>query len=67
MFNEGELVYAEMNDMSGKEAFYSALALRHGRFKFTQGLTPSQKNKDVIGGFMALIMEGMKHLDDSEG
>lgn len=64
MFNEGELVHAELNGLVGKEAFYQSLALNNGRFKFTQGLTEKEKLRDVIGGFMGMLMEGMKRLDD---
>ncbi len=64
MFNEGELVYAELNGLVGKEAFYQVLSLNSGRFKFSQGLTEIEKRRDVIGGFMGMLMEGMKRLDD---
>jgi CRP-like cAMP-binding protein len=64
MFYEGELVYAEMQNLLGKEAFFKILAMRNGRFKFSQGLSAAQKRNNVVGGFMALIMEGMKRLDD---
>lgn len=64
MFNEGELIHAEMNNETGEEAFFSVLALTNGRFKFVQGLSSAMRQRDVIGGFMALIMEGMKRLDD---
>ncbi len=67
MFHEGELVYAEIQNLLGKEAFFKILALRHGRFKFSQGLSAAQKRYNVVGGFMALIMEGMKRLDDVNG
>jgi CRP/FNR family transcriptional regulator, cyclic AMP receptor protein len=64
MFHEGELVYAEVNGLVGKEAFYQILALNSGRFKFTQGLTEKEKRRNVVGGFMGMLMEGMKRLDD---
>jgi CRP/FNR family transcriptional regulator, cyclic AMP receptor protein len=64
MFNEGELVYAEFKGMVGKEAFYQILALNSGRFKFSQGLTENEKRRDVVGGFMGMLMEGMRRLDD---
>jgi CRP-like cAMP-binding protein len=64
MFHEGELVYAEINGLVGKEAFYQILAVSSGRFKFTQGLTEKEKRRNVIGGFMGMLMEGMKRLDD---
>ncbi len=36
-----------------------------GRLKFSQGLNVSKKNP-VPGGFMALLMEGMKRFDDKK-
>ncbi|MFH0784774.1 MAG: DUF4388 domain-containing protein [Pseudomonadota bacterium] len=64
MFNEGELVHAEFKGLVGKEAFYHILTFNDGRFKFTQGLTAAEKQRDVVGGFMGMLMEGMKRLDD---
>jgi len=64
VFNEGELVYAEIEGLVGKDAFYKILSLDRGRFNFSQGLTPEEEKRDVIGGFMAMLMEGMKRLDD---
>ncbi len=64
LFNEGEIVHAEINDLQGQDAFYEILGMPNGRFKFVQGLTASEKNKSVVGGFMALLMQGMKCIDD---
>ncbi|WP_136806164.1 DUF4388 domain-containing protein [Desulfosediminicola flagellatus] len=65
MFDEGELIHAEFQNEKGKEAFFKCLGVKRGRFKFTQGLSVAQRQKNVIGGFMGLIMEGMKRIDDS--
>lgn len=64
LFNEGELVGVELNGHSGQEAFYRILAIANGRFKFIHGLSEKEKKLDVIGGFMAMLMEGMKRIDD---
>ena len=64
LFNEGEVIRADYGPAEGQDAFYEVLALTEGRFKFIQGLTRSEKNLSVIGGFMAMLMEGMKRLDD---
>lgn len=64
LFNEGELVHAEYKNFNGKEAFYEIIGVDDGRFKFTQGLSSQEKQFDVLGGFMGMIMEGMKRLDD---
>ncbi len=65
MFNEGELVHVELDGLFGKDAFYRILAIDTGRFNFSQGLSAREKSLDVIGGFMGMLMEGMKRLDDS--
>lgn len=64
VFNEGEIIHAEINELTGQEAFYEILCMPNGRFKFVHGLTAAEKSKDVIGGFMGMLMEGMKRLDD---
>ncbi len=64
IFNEGELVALEDGGYSGKAAFFRMLTLEKGRFKFTQGLSRAEKKLDVIGGFMAMLLEGMKKIDD---
>jgi hypothetical protein len=50
--------------MKGQEAFYRILAMTKGRFKFIQGLTVTEKKQDVIGGFMAMLIEGMQRIDE---
>jgi len=66
IFNEGELVHAEYLNVDGKEAFYKILGIPNGRFNFSQGLNMKEKHYEVVGGFMAMIMEGMKRLDDTD-
>jgi len=64
LFNEGELVYATYNTKEGREAFYDVLALGQGRFKFVHGLSLREMDMDILGGFMGMLMEGMKRIDD---
>lgn len=64
LFHEGELVHAETGRMAGKDAFYDILSIESGRFKFVQGLTEREKAFDVMGGFMGMLMEGMRRLDE---
>lgn len=66
VFNEGDLVYAEMNKKTGKEAFYDLLAIDLGRFQFSQGLTSRERNYQVVGEFMGMLMEGMRRVDDQK-
>lgn len=64
VFNEGELVHAELNGSFGREAFYRLLGMENGRFRFSQGIMGKEKQLDVIGGFMGMLMEGMQRIDD---
>jgi CRP-like cAMP-binding protein len=66
-FDEGELVKAQYKELSGKEAFFALLAKGEGDFTYTTGLTADEKELEVIGGFMGLIMEGMRRVDEQEG
>ena len=66
LFKEGELVYAVFNGKDAQEAFYEVLALKDGRFKFIHGLSPQDMQYEIVGGFMGMLMEGMKRLDDQE-
>lgn len=64
LFNEGELVSATFDAKEGREAFYEVLAVNEGRFKFVHGLSRQGMKLDILGGFMGMLMEGMKRIDD---
>lgn len=63
-FNEGDVINCDIYDLSGTEAFYELLLVESGRFRFTQGITSRERKLDSIGGFMAMLMEGMRLKDD---
>jgi CRP/FNR family transcriptional regulator, cyclic AMP receptor protein len=65
-FHEGELVDTRYRELLGKEAFFALLAKGEGNFTYTSGLTAEEKELPVIGGFMGLIMEGMRRVDEKE-
>lgn len=65
-FHEGELLGAQYRTLSGKDAFFALLAKSEGRFTYTSGITAEEKDLPVLGGFMGLIMEGMRRVDESE-
>ena len=65
-FNEGELVKVHYKELSGKEAFFALLAKGEGTFTYTSGLSSEDMELPVIGGFMGLIMEGMRRVDEQE-
>lgn len=66
LFNEGELIQARYNTLAGKDAVFALLAKRTGRFTYTSGISEEAEKLDVLGGFMGLIMEGMRRLDEQE-
>ncbi len=65
-FNEGELVKTQYKELSGKEAFFALLAKSDGTFTYTSGLSAEEKQLEVIGGFMGLVMEGMRRVDEQQ-
>ena len=67
LFNEGEVVRVDLGYRKGITGFYDFIALNDGRFKFVQGLSASERKLKSIGGFMGMLMEGMKRLDDLRG
>ncbi|MCI5160048.1 MAG: DUF4388 domain-containing protein, partial [Candidatus Electrothrix sp. AUS1_2] len=67
LFNEGEIVYCKYGDMEGKEAIFSLLAKQKGTFTYTKGLSVEEKKFPVLGGFMGLVMEGLRRIDEEQG
>ncbi len=63
-FYEGEIIEAICGNTTGKDAFFKILTVKRGRFSFVQGISARDAKKEIIGGFMAIMMEGMKYLDD---
>jgi CRP/FNR family transcriptional regulator, cyclic AMP receptor protein len=63
-FNEGELIKAEFNQMQGKQALFALLGKNQGSFTYTSILSEEEQNLPVLGGFMALIMEGLRRIDE---
>jgi hypothetical protein len=66
LFHEGELVQARYNFLAGKDAIFALLGKLSGHFVYTSGISEEAKKLDIIGGFMGLIMEGMRRLDELE-
>jgi CRP-like cAMP-binding protein len=63
-FNEGELIKTTYKTLSGKDAFFALLAKNEGNFTYTSGLDDQEKQLPIVGGFMGLIMEGMRRVDE---
>ena len=66
LFHEGEIVYCKCGDLEGKDAIFSILTKQDGQFSFTKGLSKEEKEFPVLGGFMGLIMEGLRRIDEKE-
>ncbi|MGE4559590.1 MAG: cyclic nucleotide-binding domain-containing protein, partial [Desulfobulbus sp.] len=62
-FNEGELIKTTYKDLTGKDAFFALLAKNDGSFTYSSGLAEDEEELPVIGGFMGLVMEGMRRVD----
>ncbi|MBU1536605.1 DUF4388 domain-containing protein [Myxococcota bacterium] len=46
------------------EAFNDLLGETEGRFQFNPGLPESHKDRKPLGGFMNLLMDGLRELDE---
>ena len=66
LFNEGEIVFCEYGESEGKEAIFSLLAKQKGSFTYVKGLSDEEKKLPVLGGFMGLVMEGLRRLDEEQ-
>ncbi len=64
VFNKGEVVYAIYNNMIGRKAFFALMFKKKGKFKYTAGMPAKYKQLKPLGDFMALLMEGMKRIDE---
>lgn len=65
-FNKGEIVAAHYNNLHGKEAFLQLLRCTEGEFAYSSGIPNEVTKLPPIGGFMGLIMEGMRKIDEEQ-
>jgi hypothetical protein len=63
-FREGELVHAEFDEKTGKEAFFETLKRSNGRFSYWPELSPEESALPSMGDFMFLLMEGARKIDE---
>lgn len=66
VFKQGDVVSCDIFGKSGAEAFHELILVSSGRFRFTQGITSRERKLESIGGFMAMLMEGMRLKDDRD-
>lgn len=63
-FTEGEIVHARCNELEGKEAVFSVLAIKNGQFTYNRGISAEASELSPLGGFIGLIMEGLQRIDE---
>ena len=63
-FKAGEIIYARFLKLRQKDAFYALLGVKEGRFSYTRGIPSKLEHLPPIGGFMALLMEGVQRIDE---
>lgn len=63
-FKEGEIVRANYGELAGKEAVFSIIAIRNGQFTYHRGIPGEIEELSPIGGFLALVMEGLQKIDE---
>ena len=63
-FREGCIINAVFGEMTNQEAIFEILSEKEGVYTFRLGLTPQQMKAAEIGDFMALLMEGVKRIDE---
>ncbi len=66
LFNAGEIVYCKCGEHEKKNAIFYILEKQDGQFAYTKGLSEEEKEFPVLGGFMGMIMEGLRRVDEKE-
>lgn len=66
LFNEGQIVYARYKKLSNNDAVYSLLGVKEGNFSYCKGLPSEFSQLAPIGDFMAVLMEGLQKIDETE-
>ncbi|MCI5211209.1 MAG: DUF4388 domain-containing protein, partial [Candidatus Electrothrix sp. ATG2] len=64
LFNGGEIVSCRCSEHEGKEAIFYILTKQDGQFTYSKGLSEEEKGLPVLGGFMGLVMEGLRRIDE---
>jgi CRP/FNR family transcriptional regulator, cyclic AMP receptor protein len=63
-FRSGSILTAIYGPNNGKNAFFSILEEKQGRFQFVSGLSEKEAGLPELGMFMELLMEGLRKLDE---
>lgn len=64
-FREGGMVNASYGEKDGQEAIFAILGENTGYYRFISGLPAKEMQAAEIGDFMALLMEGIRRVDEA--
>lgn len=64
LFLNGEIVKATYHGLQGLEAFFDILREKDGRFRFIAEMPAGETPTEPIGGFMKILMEGLRLIDE---
>lgn len=67
VFIDGEIVEATYPGKSGVDAFNAILANQQGSFRFSGEIKEETRAMPALGGFMKLLMDGLRQLDEKGG
>ncbi len=63
-FRDGEIIYARFSKLRNEDAVFALLGLKSGHFSYTRGIPPEFEKLPALGGFMAIMMEGLQKIDE---
>ena len=66
VFRDGEFIRAQFNNLSGLPAIFAMLVKDTGTFHFEPGMAVEDKDREQLGNFMMILMEGMRQADEGE-
>lgn len=66
-FKEGEIIHARLLDLRNQDALYALVKAKSGHFAYTKGIPRELEVLTPIGGFMAILMEGLQRIDENSG
>lgn len=64
VFRDGEFIRASFMKNKGLPAIFAMLAEKEGSFHFETGLASEDIDRDQLGNFMMILMEGMRKVDE---
>ncbi len=65
-FRKGQVVYARFFKLRDKDALFTLLEAKKGRFSYTKELPKELENRPPIGDFMGMLMEAVQRIDERQ-